>query len=170
MESQSTAQRDTGEPGADHPRSLVAKGYPIATALERYVLPFIYFFFAFQTMDDLWTMHVHGWAAAVAANTLKSVYFARLAILSVLQLFIGFMLLIAEDPVVPPRSMKDVVVPLVTSFFFLFYNVARWLPPSMQENLAPRGWQGILALVAILLTVPGYAISLWGVMHLGRSF
>jgi protein-S-isoprenylcysteine O-methyltransferase Ste14 len=106
-------------------------------------------------------------------TTMFSIQFAivvRHVVLLLLQSFIGLMLLFNQKPAGNPQQLKEILVPLATSFFFLVYNTIPSLPAPLQTSLFPSTSGITLTTTALLFGAMGAAISTWGVMHLGRSF
>ena len=142
-------------------KAVAASGF-----IERYVLSLVYLFFAWTEFHDLAMIsldsRVFGGTAFIP--TVKHMT------LLLLQLFIGVFLLFNKRPAGQPRNLREVLVPLAASFFFLTYNSLPHFPPSFRENLLPLEMQTSFAAVALILGVVGPAISTWGVLSLGRSF
>ena len=84
--------------------------------------------------------------------------------------FVGFLLLLGRRVAMPPRSVKDIAVPLITTFFYLTYDTVPWMPEVLRRSLCPPGWQTAFASAGLFLNFIGLAIALWGTAALGRSF
>jgi protein-S-isoprenylcysteine O-methyltransferase Ste14 len=103
----------------------------------------------------------------------RGAVFAELAhhvILLLLNFFVGIFLLLARPAAVPPQKLKDILVPLTTSFFNLTYNFIPWFPTSVQKSLCPLDLQTPLIVAGLLLGVIGPAVAIWSILYLGRSF
>jgi protein-S-isoprenylcysteine O-methyltransferase Ste14 len=92
------------------------------------------------------------------------------ALLFLLGVFTTFLLLIARRPTAPPKKLKFVLVPLAATFYTVaYYTINSW-PDSLKANLAPAEWQRGLIIAGWVCIIVGPAISLWGLLYLGRSF
>src|SRR5215469_14584965 len=104
-------------------RAASAAGY-----FERYALSLIYLYFAwveFHVVLNLARKEIPQLQAILASPLITQnavVAEAAWHITAVLlNLFTGIFLLLASRPAVPPQSVKDVLVPLITAFFNLTY-------------------------------------------------
>jgi protein-S-isoprenylcysteine O-methyltransferase Ste14 len=79
-------------------------------------------------------------------------------------------LLLNRRPVHPPKNLAQIVVPLAMSYYFFLYPAINYLPPELRENLLTARWRLGAAIAAVSLSIVGYAISLWGLFYLRRSF
>jgi protein-S-isoprenylcysteine O-methyltransferase Ste14 len=86
------------------------------------------------------------------------------------QVFTGFLLLLARRTLAPPRSLKDVLVPLAVSFFYFSYEAIPWLPALLQKNLCPVRLQTFFTFFGLFLNLMGLTVALCSVASLGRSF
>ena len=84
--------------------------------------------------------------------------------------YVSFLLLLGRCVEVPPQKLRDILVPLATTFFYLTYDAISWFPTSLQKSLCPMGLQTPLAAAGYLLGIFGAVITFWGVLRLGRSF
>jgi len=134
-----------------------------AAFAERYVLSLVYLYFAWVEFHVVWLI----WPVSSGAGF---VGISRHLIALLLNFFVGILLLLSRRIAVPPQKLKDILVPLATSFFNLTYNTIHWFPASVQKSLCPSGWQTPLAVSGLLLGVIGSAVALWGILYLGRSF
>jgi protein-S-isoprenylcysteine O-methyltransferase Ste14 len=148
------------------PATLFRKAASATVYIERYVLSLVYLYLAWQQVR---------WLSAPPAG-LGSPAFADMAeraILLVLDVFITAVLLLGRRPFTLPQNLKEILVPLATTFFFLTYSIyftVRWVPESLRKNVCPAGLQVPMAIAGLALGVIGPAISTWGVVYLGRSF
>jgi len=94
----------------------------------------------------------------------------RYVLLSCLLTFFGLTLLISRRPTHLPKKLVHVTVPLAMSYYFFIYRGLEYLPRTWQMNLLPIDWQIPAAAVAVFLAVIGYAVALWGISYLRRSF
>ena len=100
-------------------------------------------------------------------------YFATLSrplLLLLFSLLVGLTLLFNRRPVELPNSFKDVIVPLLTSFSYLAYNLAGLVPAALKQDLLPNSWRVPAAGAALALGIIGYVIAIWSMIYLGRSF
>ena len=143
-----------------------------ALAVERYVLPWAYGFFAWQRVG-VGLAHYAEYRKHPAEPMVQSIAVAAMTgdlLLFLLMAFTGGMLLLSRAPVVPPDRLKHVIVPLAMSYYFFLYGLVDRLPAPLRESLLPPGWRMPAAVAGLLVSLLGYAIAIWALLHLGRSF
>jgi protein-S-isoprenylcysteine O-methyltransferase Ste14 len=163
-----TPSLDDSESTRQRP-SHIAQAAAIAVFFEKRVLPFVFFFMAWRELTAVYQLSTQ------IAPTLDSLsmHFAaslRHLLLFLLQLFVGLMLLLNARPIRQPANLKEIIVPIISSFLFLAYGAVAFFPASWQRILIPVQWQTGLTISALILAIIGYSVSTWGVMSLGRSF
>ena len=142
-----------------------------ALAVERYVLPWAYGFFAWQRVG-LGLAHYATYRRLTDASS-QSIAMAALTkdlLLILLMLFTGVTLLFSRAPVTLPDRLKHLIVPVAMSYYFFLYGMVDRLPAPLRESLLPPGWLVPAAVGGLLLSLLGYAVSIWALVHLGRSF
>ena len=154
-----------------HQRDLMSTTFNRKAALaaictERYVLSLVYLCLAWIELQKPWL----GWTAQPATAGAVLVDTSRHANRVLLFLFTALLLLLARRASVPPQKLKSILIPLVTTFFYLTYNAVPWFPTALQKSLCPPGLQLPFTITAIVLIVAGPAMALWGTLYLGRSF
>ncbi len=143
-----------------------------ALAVERYVLPWVYAFFAWQRVGP-GLAHYAEYRRHAAEPLVQSVAAAAMTgdlLLFLLMAFTGGMLLVSRAPVIPPDRLKHVIVPIAMSYYFFLYGLTDRLPAPLRENLLPPSWQMPAAVAGLLVSLVGYAVAIWALLHLGRSF
>ena len=163
---------------ADSEQPISPSFVKAALAVERYVLPWAYGFFAWQRVEQgLVHYAVYRKLTAVGAHVaepmMSSIALAALTkdlLLFLLMAFTGVTLLFSRAPVTLPDRLKHIIVPFAMSYYFFLYGVVDRLPAPLRESLLPPGWQMPAAVSGLLLSVLGYAVSIWALVHLGRSF
>lgn len=152
------------------PSTLNREAVWVATISERYVLPAIYIGFAYIQ----WAWVRIEWPGLVHVGDPASVgNFSNDATVLALDLLMAIVLLIGRRPVVAPRVLKDIAVPLAASYYFLLFTCVSLLPRSLdwlQRNRAPTAWQGPLSYTSLALGAGGTLVAIWGLVALGRSF
>ena len=145
------------------PTTFFSKSASATVYIERYVLSLVYLYLAWREV---------GWLSAVTTNPAGAAFadVSKHVILLLLDLFITAVLLLGRRPVTLPQNLKEILVPLATTFFFLTYNTVSGLPAPLRENVCPADLQNPLAVAGLVFGVIGPAISTWGVVYLGRSF
>ena len=161
------------------PDTPISPGFvKLALEGERYVLPWVYACFAAQRVDAMRT-HYQSYLKVLSANSpaidpvLQNIAAATLArdfLLILLMLFTGLTLLFSRAPVVLPDKLKHVLVPLAMSYYFLLYGMIDLLPAPLRTSLWPPRFQGWAAVGGLSVSVLGYAVAIWALVHLGRSF
>ena len=133
---------------------------------ERYLMPLVCFGLAWIDLRKLWP---NGLGPNETEHLLPAVIASHL-LYSQRQVFTGFLLLLSRRTLAPPRSLKDVLVPLAVSFFFFSYEVIPWLPALFQKNLCPVHQQTFFTYLGLFLNLMGLTVALCSVASLGRSF
>jgi protein-S-isoprenylcysteine O-methyltransferase Ste14 len=138
-----------------------------ATILERWALPLIFFFFAWE--------HIHGLMipgtpeyALIGVHPVIEIF--RQVVWVLFDIFTGLMLLLGRHVTVLPKNMKDLLVPLATTFFYLAYEASRYLPMRLTQNICPVVWQIPSMTAGLLLNLIGLSIATWATISLGRSY
>ena len=142
-----------------------------ALAIERYVLPWAYGFFAWQRVG-VGLAHYETFRTLTEAGA-RSIGIAALTndlLLFLLMVFTGVTLLLSRAPVTLPNRLKHLIVPLAMSYYFFLYGMVDRLPDALRESLLPPRWQTPAAVAGLTLSLLGYAVSIWALVHLGRSF
>jgi len=163
-----TPPHDVSESG-ERNTGAIARVASIAVFLEKRILPFAFFFMAWRELTAVYQLSTQI-APTLEAVSLNFASSLRHLLLFLLQLFVGLMLLLNARPIRRPANLREIVVPIIGSFFFLIYGAVTLFPAPWQRVLIPVGWQPGLAITALVLAIIGYSVSTWGVMCLGRSF
>jgi len=146
----------------------VARAAPLALAVERYGLSAFFLYLAWGEIAQVRAHH-----AVLLTGDAPEGLFAEIVkhvLVVLLDLLVGMLLLSSRRPLVPPQEWKDVLVPLAANFFYLAYNLAEWVPAPLSANRWPAAWRMALAHVALYLGLSGFALAIWAILHLGRSF
>lgn len=141
----------------------------IASITEHFILSALYLGFAYGQ----WVWVRNDWADLRAGVPAAPGYFSFDLTLMVLNFIMGLVLLIGRRAVVTPRSLKEIALPLVVSFYFILFNYVRYLPDSLQwlrDSRVPEDWQTPLYYASYVFGALGIAFSTWGIISLGRSF
>lgn len=151
----------------------------VAMLAERFVLPWIYGLLAFQRfvaarkhysdyqiLKRLVAEHtIHPLSLSIASAAL-----IKDVLILCLMAFTAVTLVISRAPVVLPDKLKHILIPLVTSYYFVLYGAIDRFPAPLRQNLLPPAWQTPAAVTALILSLVGYSISIWALFHIGRSF
>ena len=143
-----------------------------ALAIERYVLPWAYGWFAWRRAGQ-GLAHYAEYRRHLAEPLVRSLAVAAMTrdlLLFLLMVFTGGMLLLSRRPVLPPDRLKHLLVPLAMSYYFFLYGLVDRLPAPLRASLLPPAWQTPAAVAGLLVSLGGYAIAIWALLHLGRSF
>jgi protein-S-isoprenylcysteine O-methyltransferase Ste14 len=133
---------------------------------ERYLLSLLFLFLATSEVKNIRGIL----KGVIAPETNVFIDVIHHFILLLLGLFTGLLLLVARRAVEPPARIKQVLIPLVTTFFYLFYYSAPLFPASWQANLGPKVLQMPLLAAGFACLILGPTVALLGLLHLGRSF
>lgn len=138
----------------------------IALLAEKYGLSVLFLSFAWKQGGAIW-IAVDAWRGG---NQVAFAGFVNHLLIFTLQLVSGVALLVNKVPQRIPENWKELVIPLIGTFFYVSYNFAGDLPEPFSRSLAPPHLQAPLAAAALLLSCVGFAIAVWGAAYLGRSF
>ena len=142
---------------------------------ERYVLPWIYVWFVYIQVSHAYAEYrnYHNPLHARLHPEAFSIFCASITkyvLLAVLSAFTGIALFFSRQPTHPPKSLIHITVPLAMSYYVFLYGAIGLMPLELRENLLPLHWRVPAAAAALALSIIGYAIALWGLANLGRSF
>jgi len=133
---------------------------------EKYLLSVLYLYLSWIEIGQV---HFSSLVGTHAASQ-EFVTGASHLILFLIQCLIGVLLLLIRKPTVHPRNLRELVIPLACALFFLAYRILPWFPVSWRYNYFPAALHPGVARLALVLGLIGPAISIWGVVALGRSF
>ncbi len=69
-----------------------------------------------------------------------------------------------------PDRYRELIFPLVGTFFYLFYQWLKYVPESLNFYLIPQAWLLPSLIIGTVLTTIGFIISIVAVFHLRHSF
>lgn len=143
------------------------------TFLEKYVfsLCFLYFW-AYPEFEVLRTrvpLYTEQNALGIGATGLFAVT-VKHVLLFTFALFVGVGLLLNRAPVRQPERLRDILVPILGTFFQFTFRLAPAAPTVLTQNLMPGDLRNAAAVAAVLVSLVGYGVAAWAVMSLGRSF
>ena len=147
---------------------------------ERYLLSALFLFLGYEYLDTLRLMHLFAGAgrllpqAMVARDGgfLDGIHFedfARYLLLAAGNLMCGGLLLVARRPSRFPTRAREVVVPLLATFFYSIFNQHVPLPLWMTTPFVPAAWSPVLAGAGLGASLVGAVGSLLCILMLGRS-
>jgi protein-S-isoprenylcysteine O-methyltransferase Ste14 len=148
---------------ADTRRTLML----IAIFAERWVLSVVFFYLAWSEFGKAQGIY---WGQLPRESGSVFVDVARHYILFVAGCLTGGFLLFARRAAVLPERLSFVLVPLTTTFFTLLYYTVPSFPAAMRASLCPPEWRSTVVTIGLTCAIVGPLISVWGIMHLGRSF
>jgi protein-S-isoprenylcysteine O-methyltransferase Ste14 len=137
-----------------------------ASFAERYVLSAVYLYLALSQLNKAREL----FSGQIQSQTSLFLTASHHFTLVLLGLFTSALLLFGHRVAEPPRGFKQIVVPLITTFFNLTYFAVAWFPPGWRVNLCPPQFQNAAIVVGLTCIAIGPVIGLWGIMNLGRSF
>ena len=167
------------EPPPNQPPAAAGRPLPfwiarLALAVEKFVLPWLYAYFAcrgvIEMRQDFAVYHLR---VAVGVAEPAGQFYANETfslLLFVLMVFTGTTLLLSRRPTALPDRLRHIVVPLVMSYYFFLYPQVSHLPTVLSNSLLPERFAVPCALVALGFSIVGYSISIWALAHLRRSF
>jgi protein-S-isoprenylcysteine O-methyltransferase Ste14 len=151
--------------------SMLAVAARWTSFLEKYVLSLLFLWIAYGKVGALtstWQRIQAGQPFDMGSPELAATVLNALTL--VYGLFFGFALLFNRRAVRDPSSWREILVPLLATF--LLYAMA-WLSPYAPgfatRSLLPDSARVTAMVLAIQVSLIGYAIGLWSVAYLGRS-
>jgi len=138
----------------------------LAFFTERYVLSVFYLVYAWAYFLAIRTL----WPSASAWNNADFAAFAQDVTMLLLMFSEGVTLLLGRRAEAAPKQLRELLVPLAASFFYLTYTTINNMPPWLQDSLGPENWQVPLQVAGLGVVALGAALAAWGVAYLGRSF
>lgn len=148
--------------------SLRTRIIQLADFTEAYLLSAMFLCMAYFSVEDL-VQKLAVWPADLLEGGWL-VHRIQEVDLLVVTVLIGLLLLFRHPAKEGPRNLKEVLVPLAVTFFFLAYRLPPLLPAALREPLAPPAVQVPCAIASLFLSAAGSLIVTWGVVSLGRSF
>jgi protein-S-isoprenylcysteine O-methyltransferase Ste14 len=137
-----------------------------AIFFERYGLSLIFFYYAWEHAN--WILASKSEFELIQAHPVIEIF--RQVVWLLFDIFTGLVLLFGRRVAVLPKDVKDLLVPLVTTFFYLLYEASRHLPAWLSENPCPMAWQAACLTGGLFLNFFGLSIAIWSTLSLGRSF
>ena len=92
------------------------------------------------------------------------------SILFAFNAFDGCILLCSKRPQQAPQSWGQILIPLLSSYFMLSYNLTSFLPAWMTSNYIPQQWLWGILTASCLFVLGGELLGLVAVLYLRRSF
>ena len=166
---------DATSPSSTQSTEISERFARIAVAVERYFLPWIYIWFVYHQANFVHASYLkyHAPLRAGIPHMSAPLFWASMTksgLLAVLSLFTMFMLLLNRRPTHLPRNLAHITVPLAMSFYLFLYGTVNLMPLDLREDLVPFAWRPLAAIAAVVVSAIGYAITIWGLCSLGRSF
>lgn len=138
--------------------------------IEKYLLSSFMLYYALKNIL-LMVREINILASQSGAPESFSYYsLTRYALFFIFNAFNGGLLLRSKRPQQAPRNWKDIVIPVLSSYFMLAYNFTDNMPQWMTVNYAPQPLLFALLLISCALILCGQIVSLIAVFYLRRSF
>jgi protein-S-isoprenylcysteine O-methyltransferase Ste14 len=139
----------------------------LAIFAERWILSLVFFYLGWTEFNKADGIHS---GRLPRETTSIFVDVAHHYTLFVLACLTGIFLLVARRAAVLPERLSFVLVPLATTFFTLLYYTVQYFPEPLRVSLCPPQWRPTFVTIGLICVMIGPLISLWGIIHLGRSF
>jgi protein-S-isoprenylcysteine O-methyltransferase Ste14 len=137
-----------------------------ALFFERYVVSLVFFFYAWEHVNLILASKSE--LALIQAHPVIEIF--RQVVWLLFDIFTGLVLLFGRRVAVLPKNLKDLLVPLITTFFYLAYEASRHFPAWLTEDRCPVAWQVPCVTTGLFLNLLGLSIATWATLSLGRSF
>lgn len=95
--------------------------------------------------------------------------YARYILLTISFGACGALLLISRKPKHGPTTAVEIVLPFIATFSSMVFDRRVPLPLWMVTPMVPDSWKPALASFGIVISVGGLAMSIYGILWLGRS-
>jgi len=165
-------------PSSSQNTPISEKAAWLAVGVERYVLPWLYFGFAYRQLATVQKGYARYQALALRGLHPSWAIFCadvtKYVLMTCLSLFIAITLFLSRRPTHLPKNVAHILTPLAMSYYFFLYAAVdptlHLLPPVLCTSLFPVEYRIPAAIVAVLFSIAGYAVALWGLFYLRRSF
>lgn len=144
---------------------------------EKYLLSSFMLYYALKNMLLMMKEGYALWGNGLLQSNLGDlpqaiVYYpmTKHAILFMFNAFNGSLLLSSKRPQQAPQNWQAIVIPILSSYAMLAYNLIDYMPEWMTVNYAPPHLLGVTILLSCLFSLSGQIISLLAVFYLRRSF
>ncbi|HXB60079.1 MAG TPA: isoprenylcysteine carboxylmethyltransferase family protein [Candidatus Acidoferrales bacterium] len=138
-----------------------------AVLIERYVMSLIFFFYAWEHANWLF---FPGKSEFTLIQEHPFIEIFRQVVWLLFDIFTGLVLLFGRRVAVLPKNLKDLLIPLSTTFFYLLYEASRYFPVWLTESRCPVALQIPFLTTGLFLNLLGLIIAIWATLSLGRSF
>jgi protein-S-isoprenylcysteine O-methyltransferase Ste14 len=145
----------------------------LLTFLEKYVFSFCFLYLwaypEFEVLRTRLPLYAEQNALGLGSAGLFAVTVKHL-LLFTFALFVGVGLLLNRAPVRQPERLRDIVVPILGTFFQFTFRLTGAAPAALTQSLIPAAFRNAAAVAAVVVSLVGYGIAAWAVLSLGRSF
>ena len=148
----------------------------ISIFIESYVFSLIAFFFTYANIGKI----IRNWPHIVNIfKTLSSVKIDQVPFISemivtvflaMVNAFIGFLLITRKKPLQKPKGFLEICVPILSTYFWLTYNIIPYIPKNINFYLVPINTLLLFSVIGSFIALSGYVINTIAVFNLRRSF
>jgi protein-S-isoprenylcysteine O-methyltransferase Ste14 len=138
----------------------------VVIAMEKYVLPWWFLWFAYRLLAPISRLY----ESRPAGLARLSPELVQNGLICFVQVAAGIALLLSRPVTRLPSAWRELIVPILGTFYYLSYNFVHLFPPQFQRNVVPVRYQIPLATAGLAVSCVGFVIAGWGVLSLGRSF
>ena len=92
------------------------------------------------------------------------------AILAFVNTFVGFLLIIRKKPLQKPKGFLEIVIPTISTYFWITYNAIPYIPKELNFYLVPMNTLLFFSFTGSIIVIAGCVISAIAVFNLRRSF
>ncbi|MBN2352327.1 MAG: isoprenylcysteine carboxylmethyltransferase family protein [Spirochaetales bacterium] len=148
----------------------------ISLLIEKYLFSLSAFFLAFSNIRHIilnWTRITDFFRSLPSLGINQATFISQMVVTFILALvnaFVGFLLLLKKKPLQNPKGFLEIFIPLVSTYFWIAYNVIRYIPNEVNLYLVPLNTLLVFAFIGSIIALVGCVISALAVFHLRRSF
>ena len=148
-------------------KSLIKKASRLALFFESYILPVLYLISICQLISYIWERRSslgQVWEHVLRdPNDINHILFLSLIVAKFFFIILYFLtalgLIVRRNLKVEPEDWLEIIVPLVGTFFYLFYQLIPYLPDRYNAYILPAQIFYPAILIGTLLNIIGFIIA-----------
>jgi len=148
----------------------------VSIFIESYIFSLVAFFLAYNNIRRIipnWVnvLSVFKSLPLLAVNQVSFISQVIVtAILAFVNAFVGFLLIVREKPLQKPKGFLEVFIPMLSTYFWITYNIIPYVPQKFNFYLVPTGALLFFSFTGSVIVLTGCVVSAVAVFNLRRSF